>query len=65
VYWWTYLRRRVALTDPVCSFKIKIDAADPRSAKYRTLLHQGINYLYRCEWSGRSHSSSPIIPIPI
>jgi hypothetical protein len=31
------------------SFKIKVDAADPSSAKHKMLQHQGINYLYRCE----------------
>ena len=31
------------------SFKIKIEAAERGSSKYNALLHQGINYLYRCE----------------
>lgn len=29
------------------SFKLKVAAADPGSAKHAQLLHQGINYLYR------------------
>lgn len=32
------------------SFKLKAEAAEQGSSKYKTLSHQGINYLYRCEW---------------
>lgn len=42
------------------SFKLKVAAAEPGTPKYNTLLHQGVNYLYRCEWrasaSGRYES---------
>lgn len=31
------------------SFKLKSEAAEQGSAKHKTLSHQGINYLYRCE----------------
>ena len=31
------------------SYKIKAEAADRGSSKAQTLLHQGVNYLYRCK----------------
>lgn len=40
---------------PLISFKLKYEAAPAGSAKQKTLLHQGANYLYRCElplWRG-------------
>jgi len=31
------------------SFKLKAEAAEQGSAKYKTLFQQAVNYLYRCE----------------
>ncbi len=30
------------------SFKLRADSAEPGSAKYSGLMHQTVNYLYRC-----------------
>ncbi|RXK36344.1 hypothetical protein M231_06381 [Tremella mesenterica] len=35
------------LRKAVYDFKIKIEASERGSAKYKMLLHQGVNYLYR------------------
>ncbi|KAL7424934.1 hypothetical protein Q5752_000621 [Cryptotrichosporon argae] len=35
------------LRKAVYDFKIKVDAAEPGSQKYTSLMHQGVNYLYR------------------
>lgn len=35
------------LRKAVYDFKLKIAAAEPGTSKYNTLLHQGVNYLYR------------------
>lgn len=39
----------VPVTHTIDSFKLKAEAAEKGSAKYKTLSQQGINYLYRCE----------------
>jgi hypothetical protein len=36
------------LRKAVYDFKLKVDAMDQGSAKYKGLMHQAINYLYRC-----------------
>jgi len=35
----------------IASFKLKAEAAEKGSAKYKTLFQQAVNYLYRCESS--------------
>lgn len=38
------------LRKAVYDFKLKVAATDPGSAKHSQLLHQGVNYLYRCAY---------------
>jgi len=42
------------LRKAVYDFKLKVDATDAGSAKFNILMHQAINYLYRCELTKKS-----------
>lgn len=55
VYEWV-TSRLYQLTLP--SFKLKAEAAEPGSQKHKTLMHQGVNYLYRCR---SSVSTAPLL----
>lgn len=48
VYEYVLFRVPSIYAEPI-SFKLKAEAAEKGSSKYKTLFQQGVNYLYRCE----------------